>query len=60
MPDPIDGDRIRADGPALGADNGIGVAAMLDLGEPRSVEHGPLELVFTVGVGRNRGRVSVC
>jgi len=50
--DPIrpvrDGDWLSADGTTLGADNGLGVAAMLALIEDRDVAHGPLELLFTV------------
>ncbi|HSM09464.1 MAG TPA: aminoacyl-histidine dipeptidase [Gemmatimonadota bacterium] len=50
--DPIrpvrDGDWLSADGTTLGADNGLGVAAMLALIESRDVAHGPLELLFTV------------
>ncbi len=44
----IDGDKIRARGTTLGADNGIGVAlqlAMLD--DPNTFSHPPLEAVFT-------------
>ncbi len=39
---------VCADGTSLGADNGIGVAAMLALAEDENVKHGPLELLFTV------------
>lgn len=50
--DPIrpvrDGDWLSADGTTLGADDGLGVAAMLALIESRDVAHGPLELLFTV------------
>ncbi len=50
--DPIrlvrDGDILKADGTTLGADNGIAVAANLAIMEDRSLEHGPLELLFTV------------
>lgn len=50
--DPIrpvrDGDWLSADGTTLGADNGLGVAAMLALIEDGDVAHGPLELLFTV------------
>lgn len=50
--DPIrpvrDGDWLSADGTTLGADNGLGVAAMLALIEADDVAHGPLELLFTV------------
>lgn len=50
--DPIrplqDGPWLKADGTTLGADNGIGVAAMLALLEEDDLEHGPLEFLFTV------------
>ena len=39
---------LYASGTSLGADNGIGVAAMLSLMEDGSAEHGPLELLFTI------------
>ena len=44
-----DGDWLTADGTTLGADNGIGVAAMMALAEDPSLPHGPLELLMTVG-----------
>jgi dipeptidase D len=44
----VDGDWVRANGTTLGADNGIGVAAALAVADDGAVEHGPLELVFTV------------
>lgn len=50
--DPIrtqrDGDRIFALGTTLGADNGIGVSAALSLITTGGLQHGPLELIFTV------------
>jgi dipeptidase D len=50
--DPIrphrDGEWLKAQGTTLGADNGIGVAAMLALMEAGEVAHGPLELLFTI------------
>ncbi|MEA3222265.1 MAG: aminoacyl-histidine dipeptidase [Thermodesulfobacteriota bacterium] len=50
--DPIklvrEGRWIRAEGTTLGADNGIGLAAMLALMENSSFIHPPLELLFTV------------
>lgn len=50
--DPIklrrDGDWMFAEGTTLGADNGIGVAAGLALMADKSIEHGPVELLFTV------------
>jgi len=44
----IDGDWIRADGTTLGADDGIGVAASLALLADNTIQHGPLECLFTV------------
>lgn len=50
--DPIvtfrDGDWIKADRTTLGADNGIGCAAALALMSDSTLEHPPLELLFTV------------
>ena len=43
-----DGDWLTADGTTLGADNGIGIAAMMALAEDTSLPHGPLELLMTV------------
>jgi dipeptidase D len=43
-----DGDWLTADGTTLGADNGIGIAAMMALAEDESFPHGPLELLMTV------------
>jgi len=52
MNDPIrlllDGEWVKADGTTLGADNGIGVAAMLAVATSPDVVHGPLELLFTI------------
>lgn len=39
---------VAANGTTLGADNGIGVAAAMAIGEDDTLEHGPLELLFTV------------
>ena len=44
----VEGDWVIADGTTLGADNGIGVAAAMAVAEDADVEHGPLELLFTV------------
>ena len=44
----VDGDWVIAPETTLGADNGIGVAAALAMAEDPDVEHGPLELLFTV------------
>ena len=50
--DPIvprrEGDAIYASGTTLGADNGIGIAAMLALITTPGLDHGSLELLFTV------------
>jgi dipeptidase D len=43
-----EGDWLTADGTTLGADNGIGIAAMMALAEDESAVHGPLELLMTV------------
>jgi dipeptidase D len=43
-----EGDLLTADGTTLGADNGIGIAAMMALAEDESSPHGPLELLMTV------------
>lgn len=44
----IDGTRLRAKGTTLGADNGIGVAAELAILTDDTLQHGPLECLFTV------------
>ncbi|MBK8877700.1 MAG: aminoacyl-histidine dipeptidase [Haliscomenobacter sp.] len=44
----IDGEWVKADGTTLGADNGIGVAAIMALLESRDIPHPPLEGLFTV------------
>ena len=44
----VDGDWVRAEGTTLGADNGIGVAAAMAVADDPAIEHGPLELLFTV------------
>jgi dipeptidase D len=50
--DPIipfrDGEWIRAKGTTLGADDGIGIAAMLAILESKTIPHGPLECLFTL------------
>ncbi|KJE35331.1 aminoacyl-histidine dipeptidase [Thalassospira sp. HJ] len=44
----MDGEWITADNTTLGADNGIGAAAMMGFMTEDDLEHGPLELLFTV------------
>ncbi len=39
--------KLRANGSTLGADNGIGVAAMIAVMTSEEIKHGPLELLFT-------------
>ncbi|MBP3318141.1 MAG: aminoacyl-histidine dipeptidase [Alistipes sp.] len=43
----IDGEWVTANGTTLGADNGIGVAAILAVMEDDTIEHGPIEGLFT-------------
>ena len=44
----IDGEWVRAEGTTLGADCGIGMAAALAVMLDETVEHGPVEALFTV------------
>lgn len=44
----VDGEWMKAKGTTLGADNGIGVATALAILTDESIEHGPLECLFTV------------
>ena len=44
----IDADWVKAKGTTLGADDGIGVAAMMAILADPSIEHGQLECLFTV------------
>ncbi len=44
----IDGEWIKAKGTTLGADDGIGVAIALAILEDKTLEHGPIECLFTV------------
>lgn len=44
----VDGDWVKAKGTTLGADNGIGVAAALAVMADNSLEHGPVEALFTM------------
>jgi dipeptidase D len=43
-----EGEFVKATGTTLGADNGIGVAAMLAVLEAGNIVHGPLEFLFTI------------
>ena len=44
----IDGDWVLAEGTTLGADNGIGVAAIMALIESKDIAHPALEALFTI------------
>lgn len=44
----VDGDWVKAEGTTLGADNGIGVAAIMALLASKDIPHPPLEALFTV------------
>ena len=44
----VEGEWLTADGTTLGADDGIGVAAILAILDDDTIEHGPLEALFTV------------
>ena len=43
----IDGDWVKAKGTTLGADDGLGVAAIMAVMEDKSLKHGPLEALIT-------------
>jgi len=43
----VDGDWVAAEGTTLGADNGIGVAAILAILESKDIPHPPLEALLT-------------
>ena len=43
----IDGEWVKAKGTTLGADNGLGVAAIMAVMEDKSLRHGPIEAVIT-------------
>ncbi len=44
----VDGDWVKAEGTTLGADNGIGVAAIMALLSAKDIKHPALEAMFTV------------
>lgn len=44
----VDGEWVRAKGTTLGADNGIGVAAIMSVLEDSTLKHGDLEALITV------------
>lgn len=44
----VDGDWVKARGTTLGADNGIGMAAAMAVLIDNTLEHGPVECLFTI------------
>jgi len=44
----VDGDWVKADGTTLGADNGIGVAAIMAVLSSDQIEHPDIEALFTI------------
>ncbi len=44
----VDGEWVKAEGTTLGADNGIGVAYMLTVLEDKTMDHPPIEALFTI------------
>ncbi len=44
----VDGDWVRANGTTLGADNGLGVAAIMAILESNSIQHPAIEALFTI------------
>lgn len=43
----VDGDWVKAKGTTLGADNGLGVAAIMSIMEAKDLKHGPIEALIT-------------
>jgi dipeptidase D len=58
----VDGDWVRAKGTTLGADNGLGVSAILAVLASKDLQHPPIEALFTLdeeqglGGAKNLGR----
>lgn len=44
----VDGDWVKAKGTTLGADNGLGVAAIMSILADKNIEHPELEALFTI------------
>ncbi|ANW95152.1 aminoacyl-histidine dipeptidase [Wenyingzhuangia fucanilytica] len=44
----VDGDWVKAKGTTLGADNGLGVAAIMSILADKNIEHSELEALFTI------------
>jgi dipeptidase D len=51
----VDGDWVRARGTTLGADNGLGVAAILALLAAKDLSHPPIEALFTLDEEQGMG-----
>jgi dipeptidase D len=43
----VDGEWVKARGTTLGADNGIGLAAIMTVLQAKNIKHGPIEALFT-------------
>lgn len=62
----MDGDWVKAEGTTLGADNGIGSAAIMAVLSSKDIQHPPLEALFTVdeesgmsgAIGLSKGEIS--
>ncbi len=44
-----EGDTLKTNGTTLGADNGLGLSAMMTFMSDPTIKHGPMELLFTTG-----------
>ena len=44
----VDGDWVKAKGTTLGADNGLGVSAIMAILESKDIAHPPIEALFTI------------
>ncbi|CAG0906269.1 unnamed protein product, partial [Darwinula stevensoni] len=44
----VEGDWVKANGTTLGADNGLGVAAIMSILESKNIAHPSLEALFTI------------
>jgi dipeptidase D len=44
----VDGDWVKAKGTTLGADNGLGVSAIMAILESKDIPHPPIEALFTI------------
>ncbi|SFS70238.1 aminoacyl-histidine dipeptidase [Lutibacter maritimus] len=44
----IDGEWVKAEGTTLGADNGLGVAAIMSVLESKNIQHPAIEALFTI------------